>query len=263
MMRQGAGLTTLQRLFDQLDYSQKLLGKIMIKLIQTNFTPGKVQRIIEDQPSEQFYNKNFGIYDAAVEEGFDTTTQRQVQFAQLMYLRESGIQIPSDVIIESATLQNKNDLIKSIQQQEQAAQQQQEAQSQMQLQEQEATMQLAKARASADIGLGIERASRVQENRMMAVERSAEAAQNMANAQKDEDQALLNKVKAIKELQEIDVRQLRDLVGIYQQLKAQEQSEIEDRKNEKKSLVDQLSLLQNNGINNKQPISEEPPVMGA
>ncbi len=34
MLRQGAGLTTLQILFDQLDHSQKLLGRIMIDLIQ-------------------------------------------------------------------------------------------------------------------------------------------------------------------------------------------------------------------------------------
>src|SRR5271170_6015887 len=67
MLRQGAGLVTLQRLFDQLDLSQKLLGKIMIKIIQNNFVPGKVQRIIEDTPSDRFYSKNFGSYDAVVE----------------------------------------------------------------------------------------------------------------------------------------------------------------------------------------------------
>ena len=80
MLRQGAGLTTLQKLFDQLDFAQKLLGKKLIKIVQNHFSPAKVQRIIEEQPTEQFYNKMFGRYDAAVEEGFNTTTQRQVQF---------------------------------------------------------------------------------------------------------------------------------------------------------------------------------------
>jgi hypothetical protein len=37
MLRQGAGLTTLQILFDNLDYAQKQIGKIMIDLIQTDF----------------------------------------------------------------------------------------------------------------------------------------------------------------------------------------------------------------------------------
>ena len=51
MLRQGAGLTTLQRLFDQLDHSQKLLGSLMIDIIQTNFTPGKVKRFIQEEPT--------------------------------------------------------------------------------------------------------------------------------------------------------------------------------------------------------------------
>ncbi|HSH36308.1 hypothetical protein, partial [Schnuerera sp.] len=51
MLRQGAGLTTLQSLFDQLDLSQKLLGQIFLKLIQMNYTPGKIQRIVKEEPS--------------------------------------------------------------------------------------------------------------------------------------------------------------------------------------------------------------------
>ena len=47
MLRQGAGLTTLQILFDQLDHSQKLLGKIIIDLVQANYTPGKIKKILE------------------------------------------------------------------------------------------------------------------------------------------------------------------------------------------------------------------------
>ena len=51
MLRQGAGLTTLQILFDQLDRSQKLLGGLMVDIVQANFTPGKVAKIIEDEPT--------------------------------------------------------------------------------------------------------------------------------------------------------------------------------------------------------------------
>ena len=56
MLRQGAGLTTLQILFDQLDLSQKLLGRLLLHTMQANFTPGKVKRIIgEEGPSPEFY----------------------------------------------------------------------------------------------------------------------------------------------------------------------------------------------------------------
>jgi len=207
MLRQGAGLTTLQSLFDQLDRSQKLLGKLMINIIQNNFTPGKIKKIIEEEPSQQFYNKTFGKYDAAIEEGLNTTTQRQMQFAQLLQLKETGVQIPDDVIIEAATLQNKTKLKEAIVQQQQAAQQAQQQQMQIEQQELQARTDLAHARAQADIGLGIERVSRVEENEALAVERRAEAT-------KDRQQGLLNLVKSLKEIEDVDIAQLEKLINL-------------------------------------------------
>jgi len=216
MLRQGAGLTTLQVLFDNLDQAQKLLGKLLISIIQANFTPGKVQKILEgEQPAPQFYNKAFGKYDAAVEEGLNTGTQKQMYFAQLLQLREAGIPIPNDVIIEAATLQNKKKLIESMQQAEQ--QQAQVAQSQMesQMQEQQARTELAQARAVADRGLGIERASRVQENQALAVERRAEA-------EKDRDMAVLNLARALKELEGVDLDNIMKLATLARVVSSKE-----------------------------------------
>ncbi len=212
MLRQGAGLTTLQRLFDQLDMSQKQLGKLMIKLIQANFTPGKVEKIIGGNPSEAFYNKNFGKYDAAVEEGFDTTTQKQMQFAQLLHLREVGVPVPSEILLESATLQNKQQLIEAIKQQEQAQQQAQQAQSEMQMQQQQATMEMAQARANADNSTAKERESRIAENQQLAAERKAEA-------EKDHTQSLLNFIKAIKELESMDIDNIGKVLDMHNAFK--------------------------------------------
>lgn len=208
MLRQGAGLTTLQSLFDNLDRSQKLLGQLMIDVVQSNFTPGKVQRILgEEQPTAQFYNKAFGRYDAAIEEGFNTTTQKQMNFAQLLQLREVGVAIPDDVLLDAATIQNKKKLMDAVRaQQEQAAQVQQQ-QAEMAMQEQEANIKLAQARATADEGLGIERISRVQENQALAEERRAEA-------QKDRDKGLLDLVKALKEIDDIDLNQVQKLITL-------------------------------------------------
>lgn len=215
MLRQSAGVTTLQRLFDQLDSSLKMLGKMEIDIIQTNFTPGKVKKILEAEPTAQFYNKNFGRYDAAVEEGFNTTTQKQMQFAQLLHLREVGVPIPNEQLLEACTLQNKKQLIESIQQSQQQQQQMQQAQVQVQLQEQQARTQLAHARAEADMGLGAERLSRIQENQALAIERKAAA-------HKDEDIALLNMVKALKEIEGIDLAHLEKLISLQNILKEKE-----------------------------------------
>lgn len=212
MLRQGSGLTTLQSLFDQLDYAQRLLGRIMLQIIQNNFTPGKVARIIEEEPTPQFYNKTFGIYDAAIEEGFNTTTQRQMNFAQLIKLREIGVPVPDDLMLEAATIQNKSKLIESIQKTQQAQQQAQQAQQEMQLKSQEAQIKLTESTIEANEGIGLERTSRVLDNRAQAREREAAA-------ERERDSGLLDTVKAFKEIENMDLQQIEKMLKMMEQLK--------------------------------------------
>lgn len=225
MLRQGAGLTTLQILFDQLDNSQKLLGQIRLELMQANWTPGKVERIVGEKPTEEFYNRAFGKYDAVIEEGLNTSTQKQLQFAQLLQLREYGIEVPPKLLIESSTLQNKKELTDAITQQLESQQKAKEMQQQAQLQVLQAQIEDLKARATANEGLGMERASRIKENQALAVERLAEA-------QKDRDLGSLDRIKAIKELGEIDLKQLEKSLAIISQIQALSQAEAQQRTRE-------------------------------
>lgn len=213
-LRQGAGLITLRPLFDNLDRSQKLLGKLLLSVIQNNFTPGKVARIIEEQPTQEFYNKSFGKYDAAIEDGINTTTQKQMQFAQLVYLRETGLPIPDETIIEAATLQNKRELIEKMQQQKQETMQMQNMQLQTQIQMQNAQIEALQAKAKADLGWAFERTSRVPENRAFAIERLAEA-------EKDRQQALLNMAKTLSEIDSATLNNLQRLVQLSNMLTTQ------------------------------------------
>ena len=193
----------------------------MLDLIQVNFTPGKIKKILQgEEPAPQFYNKAFGRYDAVVEDGLNTATQRQMQFAQLMYLREAGVPIPTSQLLEASTLQNKDKLINAIEQQEQQQAQMMQQQAQAQQQVQMAQVELSKARAQADQGLGIERLSRVQENQALAQERKAQAI-------KDEEIGLLNLVKALKEIDTVDLNHIEKLVSLSNLLKAQQQAENE------------------------------------
>lgn len=216
MLRQGAGLTTLQGLFDNLDSSQKHLGKLMIEIIQANYTPGKVKKILEgEEPQPQFYNKAFGIYHAVVEDGLNSSTQKQMQFAQMLQLREVGVPITDEDLLEAATLQGKTEMLQNMQAQKQQAQQAQQAQMDLDQQEQQANIDLSKARAVADEGLGFERYSRVQENEALAVERRAQA-------EKDHEVGFLNMVKALKEIDDIDINQIHKLIQVSQALKQHE-----------------------------------------
>lgn len=240
MLRQGAGLTTLQKLFDQLDLSQKLLGKLIVNVIQNNFTPGKMKRILAKEPTKQFYDKTFGKYDCAITEGYNTATQKQMQFAQMLQLREAGVPIPPAALLAASTLQNKTELVQAIQAQEQAQQQIQQQQMQMQMQQANAEINMANATASANEAMGIERISRVNENQALAIERKSEA-------HRDEMTAMMNMVKALKELEHLDIMGLKELVTMSQLIKQAEQPEPE---------VKPLPVQQPN----LQPVPESQPV---
>lgn len=214
MLRQGAGLTTLQVLFDQLDQSQKLLGDIVLEVIQNTFTPGKVKNILEgEEPLPQFYNKAFGKYHAVIEEGLNTATQKQMNFAQLLELRQAGIQIPDDLLLEASTIQNKKKLVDTMQANAQQQQQMQQQQAEIAMQEIQARIKAAEASAQANQGLGLERISRVQENQALAEERKAQA-------QRDEDTALLEKIKAFKELESLDISHIKELIQMANYIKS-------------------------------------------
>lgn len=215
MLRQGAGLVTLRSLFDNLDTAQKLLGQIILETIQVNWTPGKVKKVLEGQePTPQFYNKAFGVYHAAVEDGLNTTTQQQMQFAQMLNLRQAGIPISDQDLIEASTIQGKKKIIENLLSAQQQQQQQQQMKMQQEMQQQQATIDMAQAKASADRGLAIERASRVGENAALAEDRRADAVKN-------QDMALLNKVRALKELEDIDLQHIERLVSMANVLKGQ------------------------------------------
>jgi len=221
MLRQGAGLTTLQGLFDNLDHAQKLLGNLMIQLIQANFTPGKVQKILEgQQPAPQFYSKAFGKYGCAIEEGFNTTTQKQMQFAQLLQLRELGVPIPDESLLDAAIIQDKKKLLEAINAQKQQAQQMQQMQMQAAIKEQEARTELAKSRSIADQGLGLERLSRVKENQALAEERSAAA-------EKDHYMAILDLIRGAKELEGIDIGHIETLIRVADMMKIKEEGKLQ------------------------------------
>lgn len=220
MLRQGAGLTTLQGLFDNADTALLNLGKLYAELYVNNFTAAKVRRIINEEPTEQFFNKAFQKFDCEVVEGSDTPTQRMTAFKQKLYLREIGIPIPTEDLLADATFQNKNETIQKIIQQEQQQAQMQQQQMQLQMMELQSRANLANARADADRGLFVERTSRVEENKSAAIERRAKSISEL-------ESATLDKIKALKELNGVDLTHLQQLVDIINSMKEQEASQAE------------------------------------
>ncbi len=191
MLRQGAGLVTLQKYFDQWDVALKLLGGLEQKIIQKNWSASKIQRILGKEPNPEFLTKTFSKYDVLVSEGLDTTIQQQQQFLQMTQLNQvvGGI-IPAKFIIQHATIQGKNEIIEAIEANEKQAA---EAQQQQMLIEQaklEADLQETHARSVDHLAMARERHGRAESNIGLFEERISEISRNRALALKDKMDAL-------------------------------------------------------------------------
>jgi len=223
---QGAGLTTLQPLFSALDDAQQRLGYLMMELIRTNYTPGKIRNLLEGkEPEPFFYSRNFAQYHCTVELGYDTESQKQMQFLQLLQLKELGVAIPDTDILNAATIQNKTEIIERMQQQQQQAEQMQQMQQQMQQLQMQAQIDSMQAKAESDRGWAAERYSRIGENQALQYERTAKAAHDkelaISEHHRDEEASLLNFIKAAKELRSIDIDQLAQIMQISHQIDAE------------------------------------------
>jgi hypothetical protein len=194
-IRAGKGLTTLQSLFSNHRYSKSLLGRKQIKMIQKNFTPAKIARIINEQPTQEFYSKDFGKYDCVPAEGVLTDTQRQQHYAQIMAWKKAGAPIPWGHILDFAPMENKDKLKEAVKQQEQA-------QAQMQKEQRDIEM-LGKLLLQADM----------QQKIASSKERLSQADENRSNA-------TLDRAKAMKEMQDMDIESFSKTVSLLMQLKA-------------------------------------------
>ncbi len=199
-LRQGAGLTVLQDLFDNYRLSQKLVGKKMIKMMQSNWGPQKIGRVTNRQMPDDFYNSSFGKYDVVVEESMETPTQRALAYTQLMQARQAGIAIPDEVLIDFMPLTDKTAIKEALEQQAQRARQVEEER----LEDQARMRELQRAKVFNDIGLGVERLARAEADRGLAAERQSEFAENHA-------QAALARAKAVREIEEMDINNLMRL----------------------------------------------------
>ena len=93
----------------------------------------------------------------------------------------------------------------------------QQQQMQVEMQLKQAQIEDMHGRRKANEGLFEERQSRVMENYSLAVER-----EHKANS--EDSTAALNRVKALKELESMDLTHLEQLTGLLATLKAQESS---------------------------------------
>ncbi len=210
MLRQGAGLTTLQKLFDQMDESQKLCGDIILEIIQKNWTFNKVKAVIGEDPSPEFDNKAFSKYGCKVVQGVLTESQHQLEFQQLLHLYElTGGSNPVILnrAIEVSTIQEKDKLLEKMAEVQKAQDEQEAQMKQLQMQQMQVDNETKLAYARSQDGLAHEREAKIQTDRAVAEDK-------LSRAEQEDTASLLNLVKTIKELQSIDTTNLLSKINV-------------------------------------------------
>lgn len=212
MLRQGAGLTTLQTIFDKLDYTQRLYGKIRLQAIRKNFSKGKVRNILGHDADKRFWSSHSQKYAVAVEEGNYSTTQRQMELQQLLHFREIGMPIPDKSILRAAFISDKSRVMQEMEEAGQQQAQQQQAQMQQAQQMDEAKMMSLLAKSRVDN-------AREQDIRASAQERMAKIEDLHADSVYKSSKADLEMVKTMIELEDMDLANLRSNLELAEYIK--------------------------------------------
>ena len=212
MLRQSAGLVTLQIIFDKSDMTQRLYGKIRLEAIRKNFSKRKIKSILGHDPHPKFFDSYSQKYDIVVEEGNYSTTQRQTELTQLLHFKELQMPIPDKAILRAAFITNKKQLIQEMEEQTQQ-------QNQMQQQQAQAQQQIDMAKAQKEMAQAETEQARKMDIMATAQEKFANVENIQAAAQQREYEADLNLVKLAMELEGMEIDQIIKALQFAQSMK--------------------------------------------
>lgn len=122
--KKNSGQSQLQRVFDNLEITRKILARNIVAIIQTMFTEPRVLRYTvdgEDKTQEVAYNQvnaagqiindvSLGKYDIVVTTRPAQDTVDDYEFTEVLQMREIGVQIPDWVLVEKSHLSNKDEI---------------------------------------------------------------------------------------------------------------------------------------------------------
>lgn len=215
MLRNSAGITTLTRLFDQFDETQRLCGQIDIEMVQKNYTWGKIRQIIGEEPTSEFDDKAFLKYGCKVIQGNLTETQQQLELGQLLHLREIlGENTPPTVItriIDAMYITDKDELKKGIEEHQKGISEQQKKTSELQMQQMQIDNMTKIGYAHSQDALAAERMAKIETDRAVAEDK-------LKRAHQEDTQSLLNIIKGLKELQGMDIQHVQEKINVVKNI---------------------------------------------
>jgi hypothetical protein len=190
--KQSRGSINMTKVMDNLERSDFLVARNVLDIVQEYYTEPRLLHITHDDLLQQPETLEVNTYDEALNEiTNDLTigeysiiitsqpfraTLEDSQFEQGMAMREAGIQLPDDILIENSRLQRKSEIVKRLQAAQNSPEAQQKAQ--LEMRNMEAAVAVAEAEAqqkAADAQLKLaktksEIASIEQENARITLE---------------------------------------------------------------------------------------------
>jgi hypothetical protein len=206
LMKQAANLMVFQKYFDQWDFSDKMLGDRLLKIVLNNWNAEKVKLLIGEKPTSFFYSKIFSKFQVLVEESDLTPTQQNLQAQQMMDMNQAfGREVfPPSMIIPKLNITGKGEIIPFLQEQEQqAAAVQSEAQN-IQHAFEEAKLKELLSKAAVNLASAKERYGRFESNIGLLEERISEISKNRALATKSKMEAIEKMMDVIAKYGEIE-----------------------------------------------------------
>ena len=241
-VRIAQGLRSNRKIMDNVEMSQKVLGAIIGKGIQLNYPAGKVKRIIGEDPTQQFYDKEFEQYDAVVKQGVRSQSQRDAYYYEIVNLKRDGIvNVPEEEIVRALQMAGLSDLEEAIAKQADAQKQVQ----QLAMQVQQSELEVLNATKEEKLGLAQERRSRVISNLSLKDERESEAQQNIA-------QAALDRAKTITEIAKMRDDRILQVLTFVNQLEQQEAAGREAQKEQVEVQSDRINTDTEGSVENRQ-----------
>ena len=197
MMKQSGQLLVNQKYLDQADNCLKSIGDKSLRLILNKWNGAKIKQMIGEDPTPMFFNGIFAKYEVTCQEGLDTATQQQLEFAQWMELNEAlGGIIPPSEMAKRATVQGKEQLMELLAQMEQ--QQQAVAQHGQMVQHavEEAKIRELDSKSVVNVATATERDGRSKADRGLFEESLSMTERNRAVASKDTVETALKILEA-------------------------------------------------------------------
>lgn len=206
LLKQAANLMVFQKYFDQWDYSDKMLGEVILQILLQNWNAEKIKLLIGEEPSPFFYSKIFSKFQVIVEESDLTPTQQNLQAQQMMDINTTfGREVfPPSMIIPKLNITGKGEIIPFLEQQEQQA-----AAAQSELQNIQHTVEEMKikdmmAKIHNQLSQARERDSRSESNVGLFEERMSMISKNHSLATKEKVAALAQLLETIQKFGEVE-----------------------------------------------------------